>query len=323
MTQAERSVYEEVEDYIASTWAKSSQDLRNAVGFVLTSYRMRMSSSFHALRCTLHKRLDGLERGGGLDLEEDAAHLDIGRDEPLAADEAAELAQRAAVVEERDRIREIIGRLGRLSTDSKTKILVEHLQQAFRDGFTSAIVFSQYEDTIEHDVYFALSARIHLFQGLVGKLQPILARLPGEFERAALTGSQQRERARHELQRDVNDLVDRAEREGFDIDAVSEADFVLPEFPEPPFRVEQLSAVLDDGRLLPPGTECRALDPDTFALRLPGQVEEARATASPKVFDEHSESHQLVLAGGEIFERICSLAGVPADPTAATGLERL
>ncbi|MFY9341675.1 MAG: SNF2-related protein [Planctomycetota bacterium] len=431
MTQAERTVYEAVEDYISSTWAKSTPDLRNAVGFVLTSYRMRMSSSFHALRMTLEKRLDGLQRDGALELDEDAASSDIGRDEAVSGDEATEMARKAAVVEERAQIQEIIGRLGRLSTDSKTKVLIAQLQRAFADGFTSAIVFSQYEDTmksltrtlpehfpdvpfgcfsgsggkrrtqsgdwarcsredikrllreekirlllctdaaseglnfqtcgvlanydlpwnpmkveqrigridrigqkypririvnlayddtIEHDVYFALSERIHLFQGLVGKLQPILARLPGEFERAALTSQQDRERSRHELKRDVGALVDRAEHDGFDIDAVSEADFVMPEFPEPPFRVEQVTRMLEQGRWLPPGVECRLLDAGTFALRVPGCDEEVRVTAEPTLFDAHTENHQLLQASGELFDLVAAAAGAGDDQAVAGDL---
>ena len=37
-----------------------------------------------------------------------------------------------------------------------------------------------YEDTVETDVYRALGSRINLFQRVVGPLQPILARLPGD-----------------------------------------------------------------------------------------------------------------------------------------------
>jgi hypothetical protein len=37
------------------------------------------------------------------------------------------------------------------------------------------------EDTVEADVYFALGRRINLFQGIVGKLHPILSRLSREI----------------------------------------------------------------------------------------------------------------------------------------------
>ena len=39
------------------------------------------------------------------------------------------------------------------------------------------VVNLAYQDTVEADVYFALGQRINLFEGLVGRLQPILSRL--------------------------------------------------------------------------------------------------------------------------------------------------
>ena len=48
------------------------------------------------------------------------------------------------------------------------------------------IVNMAYADTVEADVYFSLSERIGLFKGVVGKLQPILSKLPQEFEAAIL-----------------------------------------------------------------------------------------------------------------------------------------
>src|SRR5207237_1853544 len=52
------------------------------------------------------------------------------------------------------------------------------------------IINLAYKDTVEADVYFALGERINLFQGLVGRLQPILSRLPKQFEIVALTKSE-------------------------------------------------------------------------------------------------------------------------------------
>jgi superfamily II DNA/RNA helicase len=53
-----------------------------------------------------------------------------------------------------------------------------------------------YKETVEADVYFRLGERINLFQGIVGKLQPILARLPSKFEQLALERSENRDAAR-------------------------------------------------------------------------------------------------------------------------------
>ena len=43
---------------------------------------------------------------------------------------------------------------------------------------TVRIVNLHYRDTVESDVYISLRKRINLFEQVVGRLQPILARLP-------------------------------------------------------------------------------------------------------------------------------------------------
>ena len=46
-----------------------------------------------------------------------------------------------------------------------------------------------YQDTVEADIYQVLSERINLFEGVVGHLQPILAKMSGTITRAVLEGS--------------------------------------------------------------------------------------------------------------------------------------
>jgi hypothetical protein len=56
MSPAEEEVYSALEDYISSTYNNAAQDKRSAVGFVMTTYRKRLASSFYALRQTLEER---------------------------------------------------------------------------------------------------------------------------------------------------------------------------------------------------------------------------------------------------------------------------
>ncbi len=168
-----------------------------------------------------------------------------------------------------------------------------------------------YADTVEADVYFALSDRIQLFHGLVGKLQPILSQLPKEFEAAALRRREEWERSRHEAVQHVSAMVSEAEGQAFDIDEVSEADLSPPVMPAPPITPEDVTEVLRRAELLPDGVECQELDPGTFSLRVPGQAEAIRVTASPRVFDEHFGSHQMVIHDSRAFRRLLEL--VPAE----------
>jgi hypothetical protein len=170
------------------------------------------------------------------------------------------------------------------------------------------IINMAYADTVEADVYFALSERIGLFQGVVGKLQPILSQIPRQFEDAVLT-SGDREKCRHEAVTNIRKLVDEQEAEGFDIDAVSEADLEKPDFPEPDFSTDQMDTILKEEELLPPGFACRELEPGTYALSIPGNKDEARVTTRPTVFDQHFESHQLLLPDSPLFRRMVKASG--------------
>jgi helicase-like protein len=171
------------------------------------------------------------------------------------------------------------------------------------------IINLAYADTVEADVYFALSARIGLFKGVVGKLQPILSHLPREFEGSIFAPKEQRERIRHDLVNNVQILVDQAEQAAFDIDEVSDADLQPPKFPASPLTPEDLDAVLHREDLLPPGVECTTLDPRTFRLTLPGYEGAARVTASPAVFDDHFESVQYVSPDSPVFREMVKRSG--------------
>ena len=185
------------------------------------------------------------------------------------------------------------------------------------------IINLAYADTVEADVYFALSRRINLFQGVVGKLQPILSKLPKEFEQAALRRRADRERGRHEAVQHVQTLVREAEVAAFDIDEVSDADLTPPSFPAPPLTPGDIAEVLRRTDLLPPGVQCTELEPSTFRLCVPGQAEPARVTPDPDVFDEHFESHQMVVADSPLFRELLRCSGVEIDAPNASSLTTL
>ena len=168
---------------------------------------------------------------------------------------------------------------------------------------TVQIINMAYENTVEADVYFALSKRIGLFKGVVGKLQPILSQIPRQFEATVLAPGD-RERGRHEMVSNLERLVDETEATGFDIDAVSEADMEPPEFPPSPFEPKYMDTLLGDESLLPPGYAAEELEPGTYALAVSGFTEKARITTRPQVFDQHFESHQLLLPDGELYKRM-------------------
>ena len=163
MSTGERALYDAVEDYIATTYNQAAADERTAVGFVMTIYRRRLASSFQALRTTLERHLDAVAEagdapagngGGDLSstlftiLDEDVSD-DETSEEARDADEVATLEQRALAVEEAADIQVLLDGIGRLPPDSKLRELNNVIRELRRDGFTQAMVFTQYTDTMD------------------------------------------------------------------------------------------------------------------------------------------------------------------------------
>jgi len=141
----EASLYEEVEVYI-SDFYKRYEAQRKGLGFVMTVYRRRLTSSFHALECSLKRRLEFLKTGAGShgldddDLEE--ASLFDDWDEDLA--EAEEFLE-----QEIEFIEGFLSRIAFMPTDSKVAQLLDDLG-ALLEHRDSVLVFTQYTDTMDH-----------------------------------------------------------------------------------------------------------------------------------------------------------------------------
>ena len=179
---------------------------------------------------------------------------------------------------------------------------------------TVEIVNMGYKDTIETDVYNALYERISLFKGFVGKLQPILARLPQTFERAVLEGAHDPAGARSKARAEVEALVAETEQTPFDIDKISEAYLEPPGFSAAPYTPASMENLLRTPQLLPPGYERAALDERTHKLTTPSMSLPVRITTDPAVFEDRFESHQLFLPGGPLFDATARAALKDADP---------
>ena len=63
------------------------------------------------------------------------------------------------------------------------------------------IVNLHYRDTVESDVYISLRRRINLFEQVVGRLQPILARVSGLISDAVLARTRRRPRRKRAAHR--------------------------------------------------------------------------------------------------------------------------
>ena len=158
-----------------------------------------------------------------------------------------------------------------------------------------------YKDTVEQDVFFTVGTRINLFHGIVGRLQPILSRLPRRFEELTLLDREGREAARQRFLAEIEQQVRDAEQTGLDIDATVDETVDLPPLPEPPLTLRDLDRALNLERARPPEVEWRPLDAGSYGIGLPGG-DFIRVTTDAKVFDFSADNHQLFSPGGEVFD---------------------
>lgn len=146
MRPEEMALYLRIEEYISDFYRKYEHK-RKGLGFVMTVYRRRLTSSFYAVRRSLERRLAFLEGRAEQAFDDDdleQADLEADVTEILGDD------HRALYQEEIEYVESFISDLQRLSDqDSKTGQLIEDLNAIFRQRET-AIVFTQYTDTMDY-----------------------------------------------------------------------------------------------------------------------------------------------------------------------------
>ena len=144
MTAVEKAMYDALGDYIDQTYNNASPEKRSAVGFVLTIYQRRLASSFYALQQTLTRRLAKM---GGI-TEEDLS-LDETSDEIMDTEDAEALARESLEAEERTTVLDLLKKIAKIGTNTKARTLKTELDASAADGYDSAIIFTQYADTMD------------------------------------------------------------------------------------------------------------------------------------------------------------------------------
>ena len=148
-TPEELELYDRIEEYISHFYRKY-EERRRGLGFVMTVYRRRLTSSFHAARESLGRRraflvgdTDAVANAGLT--EEDLEQDDLGMD---AVEDLGKL-DREARETELAYLDEFISDLNTLATDSKLEFLKDQLTRIYRTH-DSAILFTQYTDTMDY-----------------------------------------------------------------------------------------------------------------------------------------------------------------------------
>lgn len=181
LSEDERRIYEAVEDYISTTYNQTtargaSAQERSAIGFVMTIYRRRLASSFHALRRTLEGHLASIgdpTRSAPLlaALDED---LDDDDADAIEEDEAESLAKQALALEEMSEIERLLAMIRRLPPDTKVTVLRAEIERLRAEGFAQVMVFTQFTDTMDllrSELARAGAFQIMCFSGRGGEVQ--------------------------------------------------------------------------------------------------------------------------------------------------------
>jgi hypothetical protein len=152
MTSAESDLYDRIETYIAdhyNRYLSAGGQKQKALGFIMTVYRRRLTSSFHSIERSLRKRLRALEEGAQLaDLldEDDLAALETSP--VLEGDLDVSVKELASEIHE---LRDFLGRLAERPPDeSKMGYLLDELRDAFNGRHDTVLVFTQYTDTMDY-----------------------------------------------------------------------------------------------------------------------------------------------------------------------------
>jgi hypothetical protein len=146
MRSEEMRLYLRIEEYISDFYRKYENE-RKGLGFVMTVYRRRLTSSFFAVRRSLERRLEFLQgRAEQAFDDDDLEQDDLTQDVTDILDEE----QRTLYLEEIEYVEAFLQDLQQLSMhDSKTEQLLQDLNELFRQWET-AIVFTQYTDTMDY-----------------------------------------------------------------------------------------------------------------------------------------------------------------------------
>jgi len=176
------------------------------------------------------------------------------------------------------------------------------------------IINLHYADTVEADIHAALRDRIGLFQKVVGRLQPILSRLPALISSRVLSGSGRSPEGRCDA---VDEVLAEAERleaaGGFDINAVTDAELDEPSREEAAMRLVDFGRVLRSAGLLPPAVESRPLGAVDRDLLMPGMAKRLRVTTDAAFYEANADSVELWSPGSPLFPDAAAFAAGAAD----------
>ncbi len=143
----EVQLYQAVSQYVRHFYRLAQKENRKALGFLMTLYRKRLTSSFYAVQQSLQRRLDSLltQHGNGLTFD-DLAELDDADD---AVIEGLESYLEPIDPKEIQYLEDLLRQFDNTGEDSKCAQFITILRQELNER-ESVIVFTQYTDTLDY-----------------------------------------------------------------------------------------------------------------------------------------------------------------------------
>ena len=142
----EADLYRQVSDYVRHFYRLAQKEQRKALGFLMTLYRKRLTSSFYAIQQSLQRRLDSLidQQGSSLTAD-DLADLDDADD---AVIEGLEGYMEPVDPIEIEHLEALLRQFENTGEDTKLAHFIATLRQELVNR-ESAIAFTQYTDTMD------------------------------------------------------------------------------------------------------------------------------------------------------------------------------
>lgn len=142
----EAELYRQVSDYVRHFYRLAQKENRKALGFLMTLYRKRLTSSFYAIQQSLQRRLETLMNQQGSSLTaDDLADLDDADD---AIIEGLEDYMEPVDPREIERLEALLRQFENTGEDTKLAHFIATLRQELVNR-ESAIAFTQYTDTMD------------------------------------------------------------------------------------------------------------------------------------------------------------------------------
>ncbi|MBX3412594.1 MAG: DEAD/DEAH box helicase family protein [Pirellulales bacterium] len=154
MKPEEAELYHRIEEYIQDHYQKYEAE-RKGLGFIMTVYRRRLTSSFYAIEQSLERRLaylKGTTQQAWLtdeDVEQDDLDEDVSELLPFDDQKAQTEQVPPLFIGEIEYLQDFLGDLRALGTDSKFQQLTADLSEVLKRR-DSVIVFTQYTDTMDY-----------------------------------------------------------------------------------------------------------------------------------------------------------------------------